>query len=81
MVSNDLDEVAPGGGGAAGMGVVLIVAAGVAVSGLLLSGEPTGISHLCPGCPCGGFIPGAVGCEEAGAGVVVVVSVPAGAVV
>jgi hypothetical protein len=32
----------------------------VVVAGLLFKGAPTAISHLCPGCPCGGFIPGAV---------------------
>ena len=24
------------------------------------NGEPTGVPQTCPGCPCGGFMPGAV---------------------
>lgn len=38
-----------------------------------LKDEPTGMSHLCPGCPCGGFMPGAVFTTG---GVVVTVAVP-----
>jgi hypothetical protein len=32
----------------------------VVVAGLLFKGSPTAISQRCPGCPCAGFIPGAV---------------------
>ena len=42
-------------------GVVLTAVGGVvAGAGLLFNGAPTEISQRWPGCPCGGFIPGAV---------------------
>ena len=44
-----------------GAAVLVVLFAG------LLIGAPTEISQRCPGCPCGGFIPGAV--DGAGAGV------------
>ena len=57
---------------------------GAGVFGLLFKGWPTVMSHLCPGSPCGGFIPGKVftGCgvpteTVCGAGVgAVVVAAP-----
>lgn len=42
-----------------------VIAAGAAGwAGALFNGAPSAISQRCPGCPCGGFIPGAV--EETG---------------
>lgn len=38
-------------------------------------GEPTGVPHTCPGCPCGGFIPGAV---AAGVSLVSIAGAPVG---
>ena len=42
-------------------GIVLGITDGVvATAGLLFKGAPTAISQRWPGCPCGGFMPGAV---------------------
>lgn len=77
---------AAGCGFAAG-GAKLAAGAGVTVAlpawpcGTEFNGAPTGISHLWPGCPCGGFMPGAVAVAAAGLATGVIFAAGAGAVV
>ena len=51
--------------GAAAVGVILVIVEGACCEEVVIfagwfNGAPNAISHLWPGCPCGGFIPGAV---------------------